>query len=191
MKKICVYCGSSSGNNQVYLEGAKALGKELAVQNIELVYGGANVGLMGTIADAVLENDGKVTGVMPRTILDKREIAHKGLTELIAVNSMHERKKIMADLSDGFIAMPGGFGTLDEVFEILTWLQIGVHTKPVGFLNINNYYNKLMDFVSHTVNEGFVRKTHEEMIYLKSNPRDLINSMKSFDGQNVSKWKHK
>ena len=191
MKKICVYCGSSSGINQVYLEAATSLGKELASQNIELIYGGANVGLMGTIADAVLANNGKVTGIMPRTILDKREIAHKGLTELIAVNSMHERKQIMSDRADGFIAMPGGFGTIDEVFEIITWLQLGVHTKHVGFYNINTYYDKLMDFVSHTVQEGFVRKNHQDMIFLDSNPCNLINSMKTFDGLNVSKWKHK
>lgn len=186
MKRICVYCGSSPGNAPEYAEGAKELAKLLAEQDIALVYGGASIGIMGEIADAVLAAGGEVIGVMPKALADK-EIAHKGLSELIIVESMHERKSIMAELADGFIALPGGLGTLDELFEMLTWAQLGFHQKPCGALNINAYYQKLVEFLQHTAEEGFVKPQHQELLLVEEQPKALLQSMQNYKPRAIDK----
>src|SRR3712207_3382260 len=154
MKRICVFCGSNPGANSVYLETAQKVGEFLAQNNIELVYGGGRVGLMGTVADAVLAEGGKVIGIIPDA-LATREVAHAGLTELHVVSSMHERKAMMADLAEGFIALPGGFGTFEEFCEIITWAQLGIHEKPCGLLNVAGYYNSLESLFDHATSEQF------------------------------------
>src|SRR5688572_2563010 len=153
---ICVFCGSSTGNKSTYTDSARELGYLMAAQNHTLIYGGGNIGLMGIIADSVLEKSGRVIGVIPDFLMQK-EVGHKGLTELEIVNSMHERKKRMADLSDAFIAMPGGWGTLDELAEILTWRQLGLINQPIGLLNVNNFFDSLIAQMSHMVKEGFLK----------------------------------
>jgi uncharacterized protein (TIGR00730 family) len=170
MKAICVYCGSASGAKAVYYEAAKRLGETLAEREITLVYGGAQVGLMGTVAEGCLQAGGKVIGVIPRFFMDTpqekllyREIVHQGLTELHLVETMHERKAKMATLADGFIALPGGFGTLDEVFEILTWAQLDLHQKPVGFLNTGGFFDPLSQFLDHIETEGFLHTHHRRL----------------------------
>ncbi|KAB8139005.1 TIGR00730 family Rossman fold protein [Gracilibacillus oryzae] len=175
MKAIAVYCGSSLGNSEEYKRGAIKLGEELAKRKIKLIYGGSSVGLMGVIADTVLENGGEVIGVIP-TVLSDKEIAHQKLTQLYTVNSMHERKAKMADLADGFIAMPGGAGTLEELFEIITWAQIGIHSKPIGLLNIHNYYAPLSTLLDHMVTEGFIKAHFRSLTILESDPGTLLNS---------------
>ena len=179
MKSICVYCGSSPGNRKIYSEKARELGRILAIQNITLVYGGAKIGLMGQVAKALLEAGGKVIGVMPRKLVEK-EVAFKDLPDLRIVDSMHERKALMAELSEGFIAMPGGFGTLDEFFEILTWAQLGYHEKPCGLLNIAGYFDSLLDFLNTTVKEGFVAPEGIGMILSSDDPSSLLERMKTF-----------
>ncbi len=176
MKRICVYCGSSPGNQPVYVQSAQSLGANLAARSIGLVYGGASVGLMGKIADAVLENGGEVIGVIPGSLKD-REIAHHGLTELKIVDSMHERKEAMAQLSDGFIALPGGFGTLEEMFEALTWNQLAIQDKPCGLLNINGYYDALCQFLDHSLNQGFIKPHHRSLLITHKEPDHLIDDM--------------
>ncbi|NKB76861.1 MAG: TIGR00730 family Rossman fold protein [Gammaproteobacteria bacterium] len=176
MNRICVYCGSRPGREPDYLQSAQALGETLAEKNIGLVYGGASIGLMGKVADAILENGGEAIGVIPRSLQD-REIAHEGLTELKTVNSMHERKEMMAKLSDGFIALPGGFGTLEELFEALTWNQLDIHNKPCGLLNINHYYDALCDFLDKAVNQAFIKPHHRSLLITHDKPDQLINNM--------------
>jgi len=173
MKRICVFCGSSPGARPEYLDAAKQLAGALARKNIGLIYGGARVGLMGEIARSVLERGGEVVGVIPRALME-REVAFTGLSDLRVVDSMHERKAMMAELADGFIALPGGLGTIEEFFEILTWAQLGIHRKPCGLLNINNYFSTLMDFLNHTVTERFVEREHSEMILLDEDPERLL-----------------
>jgi uncharacterized protein (TIGR00730 family) len=173
MKRICVFCGSSPGAGPEYLDAAKQLAGALARKNIGLIYGGARVGLMGEIARSVLERGGEVVGVIPRALME-REVAFTGLSDLRVVDSMHERKAMMAELADGFIALPGGLGTIEEFFEILTWAQLGIHRKPCGLLNINNYFSTLMDFLNHTVTERFVEREHREMILLDEDPERLL-----------------
>ena len=158
MKRICVYCGSNSGDRPEYLAAATSLGEALAAQNLELVYGGASVGLMGAIADTVLQHGGKVIGIIPHHL--KNEVAHHHLSELHVVDNMHQRKKMMLDYSDGMIAMPGGFGTLEEIFEAVTWGQLRLHSKPCGLLNICGYYDKLLEFLAHAATEKFIRQEH-------------------------------
>lgn len=175
-KSICIFCGSSKGNNEVYAAVAKDLGKLMAEKQIDLVYGGGKVGLMGTIADAVLESGGKAYGVIPQHLVDK-EVAHIGLTELFIVNTMHQRKEKMYDLSGAFIAMPGGFGTLDEFCEIITWSQLGFHQKPMAFLNTAGYFDHLLKHFSYSVEAGFVRKDHFHQIQVESNPHKLLNQI--------------
>ncbi|HEX7983819.1 MAG TPA: TIGR00730 family Rossman fold protein, partial [Duganella sp.] len=153
-KTICVYCGANAGVTPAYAEAARALGRALVDQNLALVYGGGKVGLMGVIADAVLAAGGEVTGVIP-TALVEREVGHMGLTRQFIVKDMHERKAMMASLSDGFIAMPGGMGTLEELFEMLTWSQLGIHAKPIGLLNVDGFYDGLIDFIAHASGQGF------------------------------------
>ncbi len=176
MKRICVFCGSSPGAHADYLAAAGDLGRELTERGWSLVYGGASVGLMGHIADSVLSRGGEVIGVIPES-LEKKEIAHPGLSELHIVDSMHERKALMADLSDGFVALPGGLGTLEELFEMLTWSQLGFHTKPSGLLNIRGYYEKLLAFLDHTVSERFVGAEHRGYILSDSEPAALLDAM--------------
>ncbi|MEH6943754.1 TIGR00730 family Rossman fold protein [Bacillus sp. JJ722] len=179
MKAVAVFCGSSNGANETYREGAIALGKELAKREIKLVYGGACVGLMGAIADSVLEAGGEVIGVMPKMLKDK-ELAHPSLTEMIIVDTMHERKAKMAELADGFIAMPGGAGTLEEFFEVVTWSQIGLHQKPCGLFNTNQFYDPLMAVFTHMVNEQFLQDKFRAMLVLDDNPSTMLDQFKTY-----------
>lgn len=187
MKSITVFCGSSSGFRPEYAEAAKELGRNLVEQNIRLVYGGGNVGLMGIIADEVMKNGGEVVGIIPES-LDKKEVAHRGISELRVVNSMHERKALMAEFADGFIAMPGGIGTFEEFFEILTWAQLGFHHKPCGLLNVANYYDGLLSLCENAVNEGFLRKQHSELILVDSDSTKLLEKMQNYKPQTIEKW---
>jgi uncharacterized protein (TIGR00730 family) len=173
MKSVCVFCGSGFGKRQAYTKAAAELGRLFACLGIRLVYGGSSVGLMGVIADACLEAGGEVVGVIPRSMVD-REIAHTGLADLRVVLSMHERKALMAELSDAFIAMPGGFGTFDELFEILTWRQIGIHEKPVGLLNVESYFEPLLAMADHAVGEGFLRAPHRRNLLVETDAARLL-----------------
>ncbi|OGF49648.1 MAG: Rossman fold protein, TIGR00730 family [Candidatus Firestonebacteria bacterium GWA2_43_8] len=186
MKRICVNCGSSPGLLKEYAQAASELGKLLAQNDIELVFGGADAGLMGKIADAVLNNGGKVTGVIPKKIADK--VGHIGLTELRIVNSMHERKQTMFDLSDAFIALPGGIGTLEEIFEIMTWSQLGIHEKPFGLLNTSGYYDKLMEYLKYSVSQRFVREEHLSALAISDSPSDLLKQLYDYKSVKVDKW---
>jgi uncharacterized protein (TIGR00730 family) len=169
MKSICVFCGSNSGINPAFVKSAANLGKILAEKNISLVYGGAGVGLMGALADSVLKNGGQVFGVIPKH-LETKEVAHKNLTKLYVVESMHQRKQLMFDLSDGFMTLPGGLGSLEEICEILTWAQLGLHKKPCGILNVAGFYNFLIAQFDHAVKEQLMVEAHREMILIESNP---------------------
>lgn len=188
MKTITVFCGSSFGNRPEYRREAAELGKLLARRGIRLVYGGGKVGLMGAIAKAVLENGGSVTGIIPAA-LQKKEVALEECTELLVVETMHERKARMASMADGFIAMPGGLGTLEEVFEIITWLQLGIHTKPCGLFNILGYYSKLLQFLDHAVESNFILPAHREMLLVSEDPHRLLDQLSSFTAVTVDKAK--
>ncbi|MGP7817799.1 TIGR00730 family Rossman fold protein [Niallia sp. 01092] len=179
MKRIAVFCGSSNGASPIYLEGAKALGRELAKRSLELVYGGSSIGLMGAVADAVLQAGGKAIGVLPNFLAEK-ELAHKDLTELIVVDSMHERKAKMAELADGFITLPGGAGTLEEFFEIYTWAQLGLHQKPCGILNTNHYYDPLIRLIHHMVDAEFLQEKFRNMALVDANPETLLNQLNTY-----------
>jgi|SRR3990170_1214248 len=176
---ICVFAGSMPGAKYDYADAARKLGCALAERGHELVYGGGNVGLMGVIADAVLELDGHVTGVIPDTLVSK-EVAHKGLSDLRIVRSMHERKALMAELSDGFIAMPGGIGTMEEFFEVLSWAQLGIHNKPCGLLNVAGYYQPLLQFLDHAVDHGFLKAKHRSLLIVESEPHRLLGRLEQF-----------
>jgi hypothetical protein len=173
MKSVCVYCGSSQSVPRPYFDTARRLGAEIAARGLTLVYGGAHVGLMGAVADAALENGGRVEGVIPRSLAD-REVAHERLTRIHVVESMHDRKALMADLSDAFVALPGGFGTLDELFEILTWALLGFHDKPIWLLNQDGYYDHLLAFLDRAVQEGFVRPAHSALLRISTGIEDLL-----------------
>ncbi len=190
MKRITVFCGSSSGTEEIYTSQATLLGQTLAKRNIELVYGGANVGLMGAVADGVLNAGGKVIGVLP-DFLRSKEIAHRQLTELILVETMHERKTKMNDLSDGVIALPGGFGTLDECFEMLTWAQLGLHKKPIGILNVDGFYDALIVFIQTTVDKGFLKPANQQMLLVSDSIDDLLDKMENYVAPTVGKWINK
>ncbi|MBA5606402.1 TIGR00730 family Rossman fold protein [Duganella sp. FT3S] len=177
-KSICVYCGANPGASPRYADAARALGRALVEDNIALIYGGGNVGLMGIIADEVLRLGGDVTGVIP-TALMEREVGHMGLTRQFIVKDMHERKAMMAKLADGFIAMPGGMGTLEELFEMLTWSQLGIHAKPVGLLNVDGFYDSLMGFINHASGEGFIRPQHAALMMVESDPQALVQRLRS------------
>ena len=179
MKNICVYCGSSVGFRDEYAQKARELGSELAQRKIGLVYGGSSTGLMGAVADSVLENGGMVTGIIPRAIFEK-EISHTGLSELIVVETMHQRKAAMAEAADGYIALPGGFGTFEELFEILTWAQLSFHQKPTGILNVCGYYDSLCEFIECSIREGFVREIHRELFLVAEEPFVLIDGLLSY-----------
>jgi uncharacterized protein (TIGR00730 family) len=187
MKRICVFCGSRFGNNSVYRAAATDLGKLLAEKELALVYGGGNVGLMGEIANSVLAHGGKATGVIPQFLVEK-ELVHEKLSEVRIVQSMHERKALMAELADGFIAMPGGFGTLEETVEVLTWAQLGLHRKPIGLLNIEGYFNALYEFFEHMVKENFLHTEYKEMILIKDNAAEMMDSLVSFRLPDIDKW---
>jgi uncharacterized protein (TIGR00730 family) len=187
MNRITVFCGSSFGTEEIYTQQAALLGKTLAKQNIELVYGGANVGLMGAVADGVLNNGGKAIGVLP-DFLRSKEIAHLGLTELILVESMHERKTKMNDLCDGVIALPGGFGTLEELFEMLTWAQLGLHKKPIAILNINGFYDSLIQLTEVMVSKGLLKDVNQQMLLVSDDIDDLLDKMKNYKAPTVGKW---
>jgi len=185
--RVCVFCGSSEGVRPQYREAAVALGRALAARGDELVYGGSKVGLMGAVADATLAAGGKAIGIIPTALRDK-EVAHEGLTELHIVNSMHERKAMMADLSNGFVALPGGIGTFEELFEIWTWAQLGYHKKPVGLMDIEGYYTQLLAFLDHSVAEGFVRAEHRGMAIVERDPEVLLDRFAFYEAPVVVKW---
>jgi uncharacterized protein (TIGR00730 family) len=187
MKSVCVFAGSSSGARAEYAAGARELGRALAARGIDLVYGGARVGLMGALADEVLLAGGRAIGVMPESLVAK-EVAHRGLTQLHVVKTMHERKAMMSDLAQGFIALPGGMGTLDELFEIVTWAQLGMHVKPCGVLNLQGYFDRLLAFIEHSVAERFVRPEHGSMILVGRTAGDLLDAMSSHRPPIVEKW---
>jgi uncharacterized protein (TIGR00730 family) len=187
MKRIAVFCGSSSGNNGIYSKQAEALGRVLAGRGIELVFGGGKVGLMGILADAMLRAGGTVTGVIPR-FLNVKEVAHDGLTEIITVETMHERKALISRMSDGFLALPGGFGTLEELFEMLTWGQLGLHGKPVGILNVNGYFTNILGNLDTMVEEGFLKAVNRDMLLVSEQIEDLLNRMGSYIAPDIPKW---
>lgn len=182
MKRICVFCGSTFGAKEQYKKAAQELGQLMAKKNIGLVYGGGNVGLMGEIANAVLKADGSVIGVIPNFMVEK-ELAHRQVTELKVVNSMHERKALMAELSDGFIALSGGIGTFEELFEVLTWRQLGIHNKPCGILNVANYYDKLIDFINYSVTEEFVKSETRDLIFVESESTKLLDKFLNYSAK--------
>jgi len=173
MKRVCVFCGSAEGNDPAILEEARILGRLLAERGLGLVYGGAGIGVMGTLANACLEAGGDVTGVIPRTLM-RQEVAHRGLTKLIVVEDMHQRKALLSDLSVGFIALPGGFGTFEEVFEMVTWRQIRIHSKPLVLVNTNGYYDGLDTFIRHSIATGFIRESNLELLPMAEDSRKAL-----------------
>jgi uncharacterized protein (TIGR00730 family) len=185
--RICVFCGSSPGNHPLYGEQAAAFGRLLASRDIGLVYGGAQLGLMGVLANAVLGAGGHVIGVIPQAMVD-REIAHRGLPELRVVSSMHERKAQMAELSDAFVALPGGIGTFEELFEVWTWSQLGLHTKPCGVLNVHGFYDGLSGFLDHVLNEGFLRPVHRAGLLIEREPEALLAALARYRAPPVPNW---
>jgi uncharacterized protein (TIGR00730 family) len=188
MHRICVFAGSNLGKRPEYQQAAQALGQTLVARGLGLVYGGASVGLMGVVADSVLAAGGEVIGVLPRALF-RREVAHTHLTELHEVSSMHERKALMADLADGFIALPGGLGTFDELFEITTWAQLGLHTKPVGLLNVADYYTPLLALIAHAAKEGFIPPGHARLLLHEDNVTALLDAFENYmPVANPSKW---
>jgi uncharacterized protein (TIGR00730 family) len=187
MRRICVFCGSNGGARAAYADAARAVGRAIARRGVGLVYGGGKVGLMGIVADAVLAERGEVIGVIPEA-LEAREVAHRGLTQLRVVRSMHERKALMADLSDAFIALPGGFGTFEEFCEVITWVQLGLHAKPCGLLNVGGFYAPLLALFDHAVGEGFVRPEHRAIVLEDDDPEALIERLRSYRPPRVEKW---
>lgn len=179
MKRICVYSGSNLGLRSEYKESTKLLGKILAENKIELVYGGSRIGLMGEISNEVLRNNGKVIGVMPKRLFSG-EMVHENLTKLIEVENMHERKQTMAELSDGFIALPGGLGTFEELFEVLSWAQLGIHKKPIGILNISNFFDPLLHMIKNACTEGFMNESNIKLISVSDTPSELMKQMKNY-----------
>jgi uncharacterized protein (TIGR00730 family) len=184
---VCVFCGSNTGRGEIYADAARALARAFARHDLELVYGGGSIGLMGVIADAALSAGVRVTGVAPRRLLE-REVVHRGLSTLHVVDSMHERKAKMADLSGAFIALPGGYGTLDELFEALTWTQLGYHLKPSGLLNVEGYFDRLVQYLDHAVAERFLAREHREMLVIEDDPERLIERLKRVRLPQVTKW---
>jgi uncharacterized protein (TIGR00730 family) len=187
ISSVCVYCGSSAGRRPAYVEAARALAAALVARGIRLVYGGARVGVMGALADAALALGGTVTGVIPRALAGK-ELAHDGLSELIVTESMHARKTIMAERSDACIALPGGIGTLEELFEAWTWTQLGFHRKPCGLLNPAGYFDALIQFVDHSVAEGYMRQTHRDILLVDVDPDALLDRLEAYEPPEITKW---
>ncbi len=180
LRRVTVYAGSRNGKNPAYAEAAALLGAELASRGISVVYGGGKTGLMGAMSDAVIAAGGELIGIMPRYLVDK-EIAHKGVTDFRITDSMHERKKMMADMADAFIALPGGFGTMDELFEVLTWAQIGLHEKPIGMLDVAGYFLPLLTFARHVAEEGFIAQEHERLYVVEREPDTLVSRLAAFE----------
>ncbi len=187
VQRVCVYCGSSLGENPIYRETAQQVGELLATSGITLVYGGGNVGLMGVMADAALAAGGEVIGIIPGGLFS-REVGHPGITDLRIVGTMHERKALMADLSDAFLALPGAMGTLDELFEILTWAQLGIHNKPIGLLNTNNYFDPLITLLDHMVTERFLRPEHRALAMVDDDATRLLARFAEYEAPTVEKW---
>jgi len=187
MQSICIFCGSSTGRNSAYTGAAAQLGKLLADRNLTLVYGGGNIGLMGEIARNVIQHNGRAIGVIPKFLVEK-ELVYRNLTEVRIVESMHERKAAMAELADAFIAMPGGYGTLEETVEVLTWAQLGLHRKPIGLLNIDGYYDYLNRFFDHMVAEGFLLREYKDMLLIQSDPAAILDSLLTFQLPDLDKW---
>jgi hypothetical protein len=187
MRNLCVFCGSSTGNQPIYAESARMLARSLASRGMGVVYGGGSVGIMGALADAALEVGVRVVGVIPRH-LDELEVGHHGITELHVVESMHERKALMAELSDGFLALPGGVGTLEELFEVYTWGQLGLHPKPVALLDVDGYYRPLTTFLDHAVTEGFIRPEHRAFLLTGAEIDPLLDAMAAWRPPRVPKW---
>jgi uncharacterized protein (TIGR00730 family) len=187
IRSLCVFCGSNSGNDPIYAKVARDFGELLAKSNVALVYGGGHVGLMGIVADAVLAGGGNAIGVIPRMLWD-REVGHRNLTELHIVETMHERKAMMASLSDAFVALPSGLGTLEEIFEVWTWAQLGIHRKPLGFLDANGFYAPLLSFLDRTVDAGFIRAQHRSMAIVDVDPASLLRRMSEYEPPVVEKW---
>jgi uncharacterized protein (TIGR00730 family) len=187
LSSICVFCGSSAGHDPVYADVARRMGETLARRGIRVVYGGGRIGLMGEVARAALASGGEVVGVIPEALM-RRELAYDDLTELHVVATMHERKALMAERSDGFIAMPGGFGTFEEFCEVLTWSQLGIHAKPVALLNVKGYYRPLLSLFDHAVTEGFVRPLHRSLVLADADPERLLDAMASFVAPKLEKW---
>jgi uncharacterized protein (TIGR00730 family) len=190
-EKVCVYCGSSPGRSEDYFDAAKELGAECGRRNLTLVYGGSRVGLMGALANSAVVAGGKVIGVITQALVDEN-VAFEGPAEIRVVKDMHERKAVMAELSDGFIALPGGYGTYEEFFEALTWLQLGIHTKPCGLLNINGYYDKLLEFLDHAVEEMFIYKPHRDLILSSDKAGKLLDLFTAYQNVRINKteWVH-
>lgn len=187
IRSVCVFCGSSLGDDPAYAASAQALGRLLVEQNIRLVYGGASIGVMGAVADAVLAAGGEVVGVIP-AILQRKEMTHPGLTECRLVGSMHERKATMAELSDAFMALPGGLGTLEEAFEILTWSTLGIHRKPCGFVNVGGYYGHLERFLDHVAASQFLRREYRDIVLFEPDPAAMLARMRGYEPPVVEKW---
>ncbi|MDQ0065871.1 LOG family protein [Chryseobacterium lathyri] len=187
MKSITVFCGSSFGSDDIFKEQAFLLGQTLAKQDIQLIYGGADVGLMGAVADGALHENGKVIGILPH-FLQSKEIAHKNLSELILVETMHERKTKMNDLCDGVIVLPGGYGTLEEFFEMITWAQLGLHKKPIGILNIDGFYDDLISLVQNMVDKDFLKQINRDMLLISENIDELLDKMRNYQAPTVGKW---
>ena len=187
LRRICVFCGSSFGSRPAYREAAETIGRLLCQRGIELVYGGGNVGLMGAMADACLDGGGRVIGVIPRALVDK-EVAHLGLTELCVVQSMHERKSLMADLSDAFLALPGGYGTWDELCEALTWTQLGIQRKACALLNVSGYYDAFLEFADRAVSEGFLKDVNRDLLLSDDDPARLLDRLAGYAVPIVDKW---
>lgn len=186
MKRLCVYCGSSPGALPAYLEAAEDLGHLMAKQGLELVYGGGNVGMMGAVAQAVLDHGGHVIGVIPQDLV-KREVAHTGLADLRIVDSMHERKALMAELADAFLALPGGIGTLEELLEVMTWAQLGLHAKPCGVLNVEGYFDRLLDFLDHVADQRFLHPAHRGILLSAGRAEELLNAFEGYTPPVVDK----
>jgi uncharacterized protein (TIGR00730 family) len=186
LRRICVFCGSSSGRDPAYAKAAESLGRAMVEMQLGLVYGGARVGLMGRIAQTVLDHGGEVIGVMPSALVDK-EVAFEDLSDLRIVDSMHERKAMMADLSDGFVALPGGLGTLEELLEILTWAQLGIHDRPCGVLNVNGYFDRIADFLDHAVDQEFILPVHREMVIFSDDAESLLTAFQGYRAPTIDK----
>ena len=187
LHRLCVYCGSSAGSRPVYADAAEAFGRALAARGTGVVFGGGSVGMMGIVADAALAAGGEAIGVIPHG-LAAREVGHLGLTELHVVDTMHERKALMADLSDGFVALPGGLGTLEELMEVWTWAQLGIHRRPVGLLNVEGYFGGLLAFVDHAVREGFARESHRALLLVGETPDELLDALEAYESPDVPRW---
>lgn len=187
IKSIAVYCGSRMGSNEAYQQQAIKFAEEMVKRNISLIYGGASVGIMGTVADTILSQGGKVIGVIP-SLLEKREISHKNLTELHIVETMHQRKNKMIELADGFVALPGGYGTLEEFSEVYTWSQIGLHTKPCGLFNINDYWQPLIDMTNKMINEGFMQEKYRHMAIVEDCPSALLDGFESYAAPSLKSY---